>query len=115
MSHDQNAGCLLSFSQIVIIKECYFYNNSNLNGGAIYFNKYANSDKQYFTIEKTLFFKNQAGETGSAIYFDNAIGYIIGNITESYFLQQYSFYGKIPYIYIIFLNYVSCCLCYDKL
>ena len=104
MSHGENAGAIMCNSQTLIVINCYFYNNSNLNGGAIYFNKYVSSDAQYMIIEKTLFVKNEAGEAGSAIYFGTNMQYILGNITNCFFFQQYSFYGK---YYSFLINYLK--------
>ena len=52
--HFQNAGALKIVSQTLIVSDCYFFNNSNLKGGAIYFSKNDNYDKQYFNIEKCM-------------------------------------------------------------
>ena len=91
-SHTENAGALLVLSQNLMIKNCYLANNSNMNGGAIFFNKHF-SDSQTILIENTVFYRNGAGETGSAIYFGTDIKFIIGEIRNCSFLEGFSFYG----------------------
>ena len=93
-AHTENAGALLCLSQTLIIQDCYFSNNSNFNGGAIFLDKYSTSDSQNLVIERTIFFQNNAGETGAAIYFGTNINLIIGEIKDSSFLEGYSFNGN---------------------
>ena len=93
LSHGENAGAILTFSQNLFVKNCYFSNNSNLNGGAIYLNKHINSDVQYVRIEMTIFARNGAGESGSALYLGKNIQYIFGLVTDCLFQENYSFQG----------------------
>lgn len=94
-AHEENAGAIFSSAHYMLMNSCYFFNNSNMNGGGIFLNKHSQSDSQYFLIEETIFHKNQAGESGASLYLAEDIGKIIGNIIKCVFLKNYSYYGII--------------------
>ena len=69
----------------MIIEECYFFNNSNLKGGAIYF---AGNEKFFecnFVFVRSIFKKNDAGEGGGGMHFSQSLRFIKANITQCYF------------------------------
>lgn len=84
--HLQLAGALKLEVETLIVSECYFANNSNLKGGAIYINKNENYEMQYILIEKTIFTNNEAGDNGGCIEMEKKLRQISGNITNNYFL-----------------------------
>ena len=86
--HLQPAGALRLQVQILMVKECYFYNNSNLKGGAILLNKNENFEENYVSIENCVFKMNEAGDSGASISFDQNINFIEGNITKCYFFDN---------------------------
>ena len=100
--HGENAGAILTFAKNLTVKNCYFSNNSNLNGGAIFLNRHANSGLQYLRIERTIFARNQAGESGSSIYLGQDVQYILGIVAECFFLENYSFNGIFHVFFIFF-------------
>lgn len=100
--HLQFAGALKLEAETLIVSECYFANNSNLKGGAIYINKNENYEIQYILIEKTIFANNEAGDNGGCIEFEKNLRKISGNIRKNYFLGN-SAWSKIFYIFKIFL------------
>ena len=103
--HTQVAGALRILSETLIIEECYFYNNSNLKGGAIYFNKNDNYDIQYFFIKNNIFAFNEAGDNGAAIEFEKNLLKLIGNISNCYF------YANLAWrIFFVLFNTFSCFL-----
>ena len=83
--HMQIAGALRLLVESLSIKECYFFENSNLKGGAIYVNKNENSENTQVSIENCIFNMNEAGDNGGAISFDKNIILLQGNITNCYF------------------------------
>jgi len=96
-NHGQNAGVLYTLTKTLQITTCYFFNNSNQNGGAILLSNYPNilnNESQILMLEDTIFDTNTAGDTGSAIYFDLNIEYIVGNASQCKFLENFSFYGN---------------------
>lgn len=92
--HFQVAGALRLEVQYLIVEECYFFNNSNLKGGAIYLNKNQNYEAQYIYISKTIFRSNEAGDNGGCIELEKNIQKIIGNISNCYFLENFAWRKK---------------------
>ena len=93
--HNQNAGAIFTVAKNIEISNCWFFNNSNKIGGAIYLRKNPNTlrmESQTLLIENVIFEKNIAGETG-IVTLDCDIEYIYGNISESKFLENFSYYG----------------------
>jgi hypothetical protein len=72
---------------IANLYECYFYNNSNLKGGGIYFAGNEKYQKNYFWIEKTIFVYNDAGEGGSAMHFSQSLPLIEATILNCFFFR----------------------------
>lgn len=93
--HNQNGGAILTLAKNIEIINCWFLNNSNRIGGAIYLRKNPNTlrmESQTLLIDNVIFEKNIAGETG-VVALDCDIEYINGNISESIFLENFSYYG----------------------
>ena len=67
------------------IEECYFFNNSNLKGGALFFAGNEKFFESYFVIERSIFKKNDAGEGGAGMHFSQSLRFIKANITQCYF------------------------------
>lgn len=100
VKHGENAGAVFSSAFSIIIKNSYFINNSNMNGGGFFIKKHEHSDIQYFIIENTIFKKNRAGESGASLYLAEDIVKIIGFIIGCAFLENFSNYG---YLFIFFI------------
>ena len=86
--HSQVSGAIRAHVETFIAKDCYFMNNSNLKGGAIYLSKNENYEKQYVDIQNSIFVLNEAGDNGASIQFDNNIIFLKGNVTNCYFYKN---------------------------
>lgn len=95
-------GALKIQAETAIISQSSFINNSNLKGGAIYFNKNENFQTQFFHIEYCIFEKNEAGDNGGGIEFEKTMRLIKGNITNSFFIHNLAWckYFKIDFLSI---------------
>ena len=87
-THFQNAGAIFVKTNYFFIEECYFKNNSNFQGGAIYFSELSIKDLQIFKIRKTIFTNNKAGLTGGSLHLSEGIKLIQGEIHSCYFLKE---------------------------
>ena len=87
-THFQNAGAIFVKTNYFFIEECYFKNNSNFQGGAIYFSELWIKDLQIFKIRKTIFTNNKAGLTGGSLHLSEGIKLIQGEIHSCYFLKE---------------------------
>jgi predicted outer membrane repeat protein len=92
--HGQNAGAMYLEVETLTVFECYFFNNSNLKGGAVYLNKNKKYDNQYVSIQNTIFSNNEAGDNGAAIEFENDILFITGEVTNCYFFQGFAWRNR---------------------
>lgn len=101
--HFQIAGATRLQVETVIVSECYFRNNSNLKGGAIYLNKNNDFDLQYVYINNTIFALNEAGDNGAGIEFEKNIQRIQGNITNCFFLNNLAWRKKKYFLKLFFL------------
>lgn len=101
VAHGENAGAMFSSSYFMIIKNCYFFKNSNMNGGGIFLKKHEHSNIQYFIIENTIFANNKAGESGASFCLAEDIGKIIGFIIRCAFLENFSNYRILFFCFFI--------------
>lgn len=94
MIHGQSGGAIFLSAKNIIISNCYFFDNANMNGGAIYLSKHSSSNLQNLLVEETIFSLNKAGDSGGAIFLAQDITYILGIISNCGFFDQSSYYGR---------------------
>ena len=98
--HGQMAGAIRLEAESAIVFECYFFNNSNLKGGAFYLNKNKKFEHQFVSIRNSIFSMNEAGDTGASIDLDKNILLISGDITNCYIFNNLAWRkGKIDFLF----------------
>ena len=89
--HNEDAGAIYAATKYFDIKDCYFYNNSNLNGGGIYFQRNLNFLMQALEVLNCIFKKNEAGNVGGAISIGE-IRIAKINIIDSFFMNGFAYF-----------------------